>query len=79
MSAYTFPSLQGEGQFLILGLGETGVAAAAWCLRAGVIPKLADTRADPNAHVDSLQTLRALPGGAARAVHLGDAACAPWC
>jgi len=73
MSAYTFPSLQGEGRFLILGLGATGAAAAAWCLRAGVTPKLADTRTQ----IDSLQALRALPGGASMEVRLGDAACAP--
>jgi len=76
MSAYTFPSLQGEGQFLILGLGATGVAAAAWCLRAGVVPKLADTRTDMH-QAESLHALRALPGGASMEVCLGDAACAP--
>jgi len=73
MKPYTFPSVQGEGQFLILGLGQTGAAAAAWCLRAGVVPRLADTRLDP----DGLQDLRARPGAQGMDVRLGDAACAP--
>jgi len=73
MNAPAFPSLQGEGQFLILGLGETGVAAAAWCLRAGVAPRLADTREAPG----GLSSLRALAGSQALDVCLGQAACAP--
>jgi len=76
MSTYTFPSLQGAGPFLILGLGATGVAAATWCLRAGIPPRLADTRADLH-QAERLRALRALPGGASMDVHLGDAACAP--
>jgi len=73
MNAPSFPSLQGEGQFLILGLGETGLAAAAWCLRAGVAPRVADTRAAPG----GLPALRALAGGDGLDVRLGQAACAP--
>jgi len=73
MTAFSFPSLQGQGQFLILGLGQTGIAAATWCLRAGVIPRLADTRAAP----EGLAQLRAIPGGKDMAVHLGDVACVP--
>jgi UDP-N-acetylmuramoylalanine--D-glutamate ligase len=33
---------------LILGLGETGVAAARWCARAGTLLRIADTRAQPS-------------------------------
>lgn len=32
---------------LILGLGETGVAAARWCARSGARLRVADTRAEP--------------------------------
>ena len=32
---------------LILGLGETGVAAARWCARQGARLRVADTRAEP--------------------------------
>ncbi|NDE05002.1 MAG: UDP-N-acetylmuramoyl-L-alanine--D-glutamate ligase, partial [Flavobacteriia bacterium] len=31
-------------RFLILGLGESGVAMAKWCLRNGALVQLADTR-----------------------------------
>ncbi len=34
-------------RFLILGLGESGVAMAKWCLRNGAVVRLADTR-DPS-------------------------------
>jgi UDP-N-acetylmuramoylalanine--D-glutamate ligase len=35
---------QAPNRFLILGLGESGVAMAKWCLRNGAIVRLADTR-----------------------------------
>ena len=35
---------QAPSQFLILGLGESGVAMAKWCLRNGAEVRLADTR-----------------------------------
>jgi len=73
MSAYSFPSVQGKGLFLILGLGATGLAAAAWCLRAGANIRIADTRAAP----DALPALQALAGARAFDVHLGQAACVP--
>ena len=45
---------------LILGLGETGVAAARWCAREGARLRVADTRAEPG----GLAELRsALEGG----------------
>ncbi|WP_144635878.1 UDP-N-acetylmuramoyl-L-alanine--D-glutamate ligase [Bordetella genomosp. 13] len=34
-------------RILILGLGETGVAAARWCARQGAPLRIADTRAEP--------------------------------
>lgn len=39
---------------LILGLGETGVAAARWCARSGARLRVADTRAQP-AGLDALR------------------------
>ncbi|MAK55660.1 MAG: UDP-N-acetylmuramoyl-L-alanine--D-glutamate ligase [Pusillimonas sp.] len=44
---YRFPSLLTEHPVLILGLGETGLAAALWCARAGVPLRVVDTRDDP--------------------------------
>ena len=35
---------QAPHRFLILGLGESGVAMAKWCLRNGAIVRLVDTR-----------------------------------
>ena len=35
---------QAPQRFLILGLGESGVAMAKWCLRNGAVVRLADTR-----------------------------------
>ncbi|MBV2182302.1 MAG: UDP-N-acetylmuramoyl-L-alanine--D-glutamate ligase [Castellaniella sp.] len=48
MSAYQFPSLRRDGLTLILGLGETGVAAASWCAMQGVGLRVADTRLQPS-------------------------------
>jgi len=39
----TFPS-----RVLIVGLGETGVAAARWCVRQGANVRVADTREVPS-------------------------------
>jgi len=47
MKAYSFPSVEVEGLTLILGLGETGVAAAAWCLMHGARLRVLDTRDEP--------------------------------
>lgn len=44
MNNLAFPSLRQDGLTLILGLGETGLAAARWCLRHGVALRIADTR-----------------------------------
>ena len=45
-----FPS-----RVLIVGLGETGIAAARWCARNGALLRVADTRMTP-AGLDALQT-----------------------
>jgi UDP-N-acetylmuramoylalanine-D-glutamate ligase len=42
VSASSFPT-----RVLILGLGETGIAAARWCARNGALLRIADTRATP--------------------------------
>lgn len=47
MTNWTFPSLRPDGITLIAGLGETGVAAARWCLRQGVRVRILDTRSSP--------------------------------
>lgn len=60
MNNPTFPSLRQSGLTLILGLGETGKAAARWCLRHGVALRLADTRETP-AGIDELRA--EAPGG----------------
>lgn len=44
MTTYHFPSVRTDGLTLILGLGETGVAAATWCLDQGAQIRIADTR-----------------------------------
>lgn len=43
MKHYSFPSVRTDGLTLILGLGETGVAAAKWCLQQGADVRIADT------------------------------------
>lgn len=58
MTTYSFPTLRVDGLTMILGLGETGVAAAAWCARHAVGLRLVDTRSEPA----GLQALRDLLG-----------------
>jgi len=43
----TMPASPAITRTLILGLGETGVAAARWCLRQGEALRVVDTRAEP--------------------------------
>lgn len=47
MTSYSFPSVLRDGITLIVGLGETGVAAACWCARNGATLRIADTREQP--------------------------------
>ena len=46
-TAFEFPSVRRDGLTLILGLGETGVAAARWCAAHGARLRVLDTRAQP--------------------------------
>ena len=74
-----FASLQQEGLTLILGLGQTGVAAARWCLRHGVAVRLADTREAVEAserlqQEASAQVQTSIPGRAQLDLRLGSAA-----
>ena len=50
--------LEGK-QVLILGLGESGLAMAAWCARLGARVRVVDTRAQPPALVELRQGLAA--------------------
>lgn len=47
MTPVSFPSVIRDGLTLIIGLGETGVAAACWCAKRGASLRVADTRAQP--------------------------------
>ncbi|HWL29725.1 MAG TPA: UDP-N-acetylmuramoyl-L-alanine--D-glutamate ligase [Burkholderiaceae bacterium] len=47
MNKMSFPSLRVDALTLILGLGETGVAAALWCAEHGAALRVLDTRANP--------------------------------
>lgn len=47
MNTLTFPSLRVDGLTLILGLGETGAAAALWCAQHGASLRVLDTRMQP--------------------------------
>lgn len=58
MNALSFPSIRTDGVWLILGMGETGLAAARWCIAQGATVRLADTRAQ----VQGLEELSCLAG-----------------
>src|SRR5690606_15680299 len=47
MTEYTFPSIDRSQRTLIVGLGETGAAAARWLARAGAKLRILDTREAP--------------------------------
>ena len=75
---YSFPSVRHDGLTLILGLGETGVAAARWCAAQGASLRVLDTRPQP-AGLEALKAARitadlrlgpdALVSGALEGVH----------
>src|SRR5690606_20745459 len=69
MKQLRLPSLRTDGLTLVLGLGETGVAAAKWCAAQGATIRVADTRAENG----SAQTLVAAYPQQVQLV-LGDAA-----
>jgi UDP-N-acetylmuramoylalanine--D-glutamate ligase len=54
MTTFTFPSFNAGKRVLILGLGETGAAAARWCAQQGVALRVLDTRPEP-AGLDALR------------------------
>lgn len=58
MMTYSFPSVKRDGTILIVGLGETGLAAARWCLRHGARLRVVDTRDEPR----GLAALQAVGG-----------------
>src|SRR3546814_6057757 len=47
MNTMSFPSVCAGDLTLILGLGETGLAAARWCLEHGARLRVLDTRVEP--------------------------------
>ncbi|UHL65822.1 UDP-N-acetylmuramoyl-L-alanine--D-glutamate ligase [Paralcaligenes sp. KSB-10] len=49
MTTMSFPSVPAGSLVLILGLGETGVAAALWCADRGARLRVLDTREQPGA------------------------------
>src|SRR5690606_4810165 len=46
MNTMSFPSVRVDGLTLILGLGETGLAAALWCAQQGAHLRVLDTLAE---------------------------------
>ncbi len=49
MNTMSFPSIRSGALILILGLGETGAAAALWCAEHGARLRILDTREQPGA------------------------------
>jgi UDP-N-acetylmuramoylalanine--D-glutamate ligase len=62
---------QSPSNFLILGLGESGVAMAKWCLRNGVNVSLADTRMREQLSPRQLAWLGELEFAGLKAAHFG--------
>ena len=60
-------------RFLILGLGESGVAMAKWCLRHGAVTRLVDTRARHELNEKQSAQLSELEFAGLKDVHFG-----PW-
>ncbi|MFA5597726.1 MAG: UDP-N-acetylmuramoyl-L-alanine--D-glutamate ligase [Pusillimonas sp.] len=54
MNTFAYPSMMTERLTLIMGLGETGMAAARWCARHGASLRIVDTRSNP-AGLDTLK------------------------
>ncbi|MGE4368540.1 MAG: UDP-N-acetylmuramoyl-L-alanine--D-glutamate ligase [Burkholderiaceae bacterium] len=67
MNEPTLTSLPVQGLYLVLGLGETGLAAGCWCAHYGVRLRVADTREHP----PGLDVLRERAGDAIVDVHCG--------
>jgi UDP-N-acetylmuramoylalanine--D-glutamate ligase len=60
-------------RFLVLGLGESGVAMAKWCLRHGAITRLVDTRARHELNEKQSAQLSELEFAGLKDMHFG-----PW-
>jgi len=60
-------------RFLILGLGESGVAMAKWCLRHGAVTRLVDTRARNELNEKQSAQLSELEFAGLKDMHFG-----PW-
>ncbi len=60
MTDYSFPSFETDALTLVVGLGETGVAAALWCARRGERVRVLDTREQPGGLEALNQGLQAL-------------------
>ena len=60
-------------RFLILGLGESGVAMAKWCLRHGAVTRLVDTRARHELNEKQSAQLSELEFAGLKDMHFG-----PW-
>ena len=54
MTTFVFPSMMTDRLILIMGLGETGMAAARWCAHQGASLRIVDTRSHP-AGLDALK------------------------
>lgn len=70
MNKMVFPSVRTDGLTLILGLGETGAAAALWCAHHGAQLRVLDTRAEPG----GLKSLQAILESQRIDYRLGDTA-----
>lgn len=73
MSKFDFPSIPVDQPTLVLGLGETGVAAARWCARHGAPLRVLDTRENPK----GLDDFKAALSEHAVSYHLGANALVP--
>ena len=58
-------------RFLILGLGESGVAMAKWCLRHGAVTRLVDTRARHELNEKQSAQLSELEFAGLKDIHFG--------
>lgn len=70
-AALTDPAYEAPKRFLILGLGESGVAMAKWCLFNGACVRLADTREQSQFSERQVAWLEELRSAGLKDVHFG--------